>query len=104
MKNKRARSILNFYFKDASDAVLDKKIQQWLADDYHHEEKDDALKQIWNKQVQYIDKPNRYAYTSLKKMRIRLQFPEHSVQKIPLLYQWVFRIAALLVLYYTSMK
>jgi len=93
-------SILDFYFKETPDTVLDEKIQQWLANEKNEEEKDEALRQIWEKQVKYIDKPDEYSYASLKKMRSRLNFPEHPRKRVYLWPRQALRIVASLILFF----
>ena len=94
-----AASILDFYFKEMPDIMLDKKIQQWLVNEENEEEKDEALRQIWEKQVKYIDKPDSYSYASFKKLRSRLNFPEYPMQRIYLWPRQALRIVASLILF-----
>lgn len=96
---KIAESILDFYFREDSDAELDQKIQQWLADDSSRQEKDTALKQVWDDRVKSTDQPDWYAYASLKSMRSRLGFPEHPAGGFRSLHRKVLRIAAAVILF-----
>lgn len=98
-KEKKAESILDIYFGDDCDAALDRKIQRWFADNRDRQEKDDALERIWDDRVKPADRPDSYTYDSLKKMRLRLGFPEERpVGKTRMLHRKMFRIAAAVLL------
>jgi len=97
---KRAKSILDFYFEVAPDAVLDERIRQWLVDPQNRQEKDDALEQVWNERFKGCDTPGQCAYDALEKIHARLGSPEQCpARKTRLLRRKVYWVAAAVILF-----
>jgi ferric-dicitrate binding protein FerR (iron transport regulator) len=83
---KKAKLILDYYFEETTNVAMDEKIQHWLVDDQNRQEKDDALKQIWDNRIEFADNPDRYAYASLKKIHKQLGFRKRPARKISSFY------------------
>lgn len=73
-----AKTILDYYFDSEPDSRLHDDIRDWFEADVHRENKDAALKEIWDRTVCYDPHPDKYAYSSYREMRVRLGFPPET--------------------------
>lgn len=90
--------IVDFYFHGQSEPSLDRKIREWLADGQDGQEKDEALKRQWDRQVGET-RPDKETYAALAEIRSRLGFDESPLRVRRVSFTKVFlRAAAVLVL------
>lgn len=90
MKTNYISRVISRYFKERHNVDTELKVQQWLLEDKHSEQKEEALGDVW----QSIDgKPNAGVYSSLSKVQQKLGMIKS--RKL-LWHNPVFRVAAVL--------
>lgn len=90
--------IIDFYFNGQSGPSLDRKIGEWLVDGQNEQEKEEALKRQWDRQVGET-RPDKETYAALAEVRSRLGFDERPIRVRRVSFTKVFlRAAAVLVL------
>ena len=105
MNNKtldKATTILDEYFAGSLPLELEADIRVWLAGGENRNEKDFALEQIWDRQVNYDPAPGAYARESLQEISSLLGLPaadatptpEIQTMQLPRRRNLLFRVAA----------
>lgn len=90
MKNNYISKVINRYFKEQHNKETELKVQKWLLDDEHKEEKKSALFDVWKG---INNKPNADIYRSLSQVQQKLGMKRTSRR---LWHNPFFRVAAIL--------
>lgn len=98
--NKRKRIItrlIDLYYSHRFSNKLEKDIQGWLGSSAHGEEKDEALKQVFDSMVSANPHPSKKAFRELRRIRHLLKLESGRGSTISLRTRRVWQVAAVVI-------
>lgn len=94
MKRNYIQNVIKHFFNEKHSNDTTQKVQQWLIDEEHHEEKNNVLYELWENSDNTID---HNTYQALSKIKNELGLKEPQKKNVPLQLK-IIRVAAILLL------